>query len=321
MAQAREKGGRVVFIGNIPYGVSEEQICDIFGRVGQVVNFRLVYDKETGKPKGFGFLEYTDVDAAASAVRNLNDHEIGGRQLRVDYSNDNGGGAGNRPDQNDGNRAPPPAHFNMGGQANGAEQRVLPPLPAGTDVPPGLTAPDAISQTIQSIPAPQLLDILSQMKKLVTENPQQANALLTSAPQLSYAIFQALLLLGLVDTTVLGSLIQQTSQAPPPVQPPQPPYARPSMPPQPPYGQPGPTAYGVSPPQQYQQPPQSYATPPVQQSSFQPPPQATPLPTDPQQKALIQQVLAMPMEQIYALEEGPRNQLLTLRAQYGAPTR
>ena len=65
----REKGGRVVFIGNIPYGVSEEQICDIFGRIGSVLNFRLVYDKETGKPKGFGFLEYPDVDQAAAAVR------------------------------------------------------------------------------------------------------------------------------------------------------------------------------------------------------------------------------------------------------------
>src|ERR1700761_7264247 len=92
MAQNREKGGRVVFIGNIPYGVSEEQITDIFGRIGNVMNFRLVYDKETGKPKGFGFLEYGDVDAAASAVRNLNGFEIMGRELKVDYSNDNSGG-------------------------------------------------------------------------------------------------------------------------------------------------------------------------------------------------------------------------------------
>ena len=116
MAQ-REKGGRVVFIGNIPYGVSEEQIMDIFGRAGQVVNFRLVYDKETGQPKGFGFLEYTDTDAAASAVRNLNEFDLNGRTLRVDYSNDNrsAGGANNNPPP-DANRAPPPAHLNMNGE-------------------------------------------------------------------------------------------------------------------------------------------------------------------------------------------------------------
>lgn len=110
----------MVFIGNIPYGVSEEQIMDIFGRAGQVVNFRLVYDKETGQPKGFGFLEYTDTDAAASAVRNLNESDLNGRTLRVDYSNDNrsAGGSGNQTQPPESNRAPPPAHFNMNGSTH-----------------------------------------------------------------------------------------------------------------------------------------------------------------------------------------------------------
>lgn len=70
---------RVVFVGNIPYGMtprspcfitklmltcaidlSEEQIVQIFSSAGKVVNFRLVYDRETGRPKGFGFAEYPD---------------------------------------------------------------------------------------------------------------------------------------------------------------------------------------------------------------------------------------------------------------------
>ena len=41
-------------------GLSEEQIIDIFSSAGRVLNFRLVYDKETGRPKGFGFAEYPD---------------------------------------------------------------------------------------------------------------------------------------------------------------------------------------------------------------------------------------------------------------------
>ncbi|KAK4539314.1 hypothetical protein LTR36_000807 [Oleoguttula mirabilis] len=367
---AREKGGRVVFIGNIPYGVSEEQICSIFGQVGSVVNFRLVYDKETGRPKGFGFLEYTDADAAASAVRNLNEHDIMGRTLRVDYSNDNGGGKGNQRDQqhggdgdNGGGRAPPPAHFSAPPQMNGgpppADPSALPPLPPGVDLPAGVTAPDAISKTLATVPPPQLLEILSQMKNLTNANPAQAAALLAQAPQLGYAIFQALLLLGLVDTSVLGSLIAQSAQAPPPQlqqqqqQPPMPMsmpmpgYQQQPPPPQAqyapqqqqlPYGQPPPPS--SMPPQQQQQqymqqPPAQQAhyapTPPVQQqSAYQPPPPqqqqqqqqqapAMQMAADPAQAALIQQVLAMSREQIMGLEEGPRGQILALRAQFGAP--
>lgn len=45
---------------------------------------RLVFDRESGKPKGYGFCEYKDQETALSAMRNLNGYEIGGRTLRVD---------------------------------------------------------------------------------------------------------------------------------------------------------------------------------------------------------------------------------------------
>lgn len=48
--------------------------------------FRLVVDRETGKPKGYGFCEYRDEETAASARRNLQGYEVNGRQLRVDYA-------------------------------------------------------------------------------------------------------------------------------------------------------------------------------------------------------------------------------------------
>jgi len=47
-----EKAARSVFVGNIPYEATEEQLKDIFSEVGVVVSFRLVYDRESGKPKG-----------------------------------------------------------------------------------------------------------------------------------------------------------------------------------------------------------------------------------------------------------------------------
>lgn len=49
-----------------------------------MLSFKLVFDRETGKPKGYGFCEYKDQETALSAMRNLNGYEIGGRSLRVD---------------------------------------------------------------------------------------------------------------------------------------------------------------------------------------------------------------------------------------------
>merc|ERR1719186_56585 len=78
------KSMRSVFVGNIPYEATEEKLKDIFSEVGSVASFKLVYDRETGKPKGYGFCEYKDQETALSAMRNLNSHEIAGRTLRVD---------------------------------------------------------------------------------------------------------------------------------------------------------------------------------------------------------------------------------------------
>jgi cleavage stimulation factor subunit 2 len=61
---------RVVFVGNIPYEMTEEQLVDIFKEVGPVTSFRLMFDRETGKARGYGFCEYADTETAASAIRN-----------------------------------------------------------------------------------------------------------------------------------------------------------------------------------------------------------------------------------------------------------
>lgn len=275
--------------------MSEEQITDIFSRVGTVVGFRLVHDKETGRPKGFGFLEYTDTDTAAAAVRNLNDHDIMGRKLRVDWSNDGPTTTAQPMADNT------PAYAAPNGQDT-SHDAGLPILPAGTDAAPGLSAPDAISQTLSAMPAPHLLDLISQMKGMVADNPGQVTQLFAAAPQLAYAIFQALLLLGLTDVSVLSSIVQAaTAQPPPPQQ----------------YSQPPPqqNAYPGYP--NYQQPAHA-PTPPVQQQMYQPPQPAAP-PAQPDQAALMQQLLSMSAEQIYALPAGQRDQIIALRASIGAP--
>jgi cleavage stimulation factor subunit 2 len=73
-------------VGNIPYEATEDELRSIFSRVGPVVSIRLMYDKDTRQPKGFGFIEYRDIETAYSCMRNLNDVEYGGRPMRVDWA-------------------------------------------------------------------------------------------------------------------------------------------------------------------------------------------------------------------------------------------
>ena len=61
-----------VFVGNIPYGTTEEQMLSMFSEVGRVLNVRGFRDTETGKPKGYAFIEYESAASAMSAIRNLN---------------------------------------------------------------------------------------------------------------------------------------------------------------------------------------------------------------------------------------------------------
>ncbi|KAI1407080.1 hypothetical protein F5Y13DRAFT_175734 [Hypoxylon sp. FL1857] len=296
---------RVVFVGNIPYGLSEEQITDIFSTAGKVLNFRLVYDRETGRPKGFGFAEYPDADSAASAVRNLNDYEIMGRKLRVDYSTEG------RVDGDDSNTssamAPQPTNGALHSAAQPAPAGSLPPLPPGKELPPGITATDAISKTLNTLPPSQLLDILAQMKSFATTDPARATELLQQAPQLSYAIFQALLLMGLVSPEAIHSVIDTSAAAPAPQQPP------PGYPP----------AYTgaatVTPPVAAPYAPPATAAP---QPSYAPPAASVPA-AAPQQdpESLMQAVMSLPQETIDQLPDAERQQILALRASFMAQRR
>lgn len=76
-----------VFVGNVTFNTTEEQLRDIFGVVGAIKNIRILQDKETGRPKGFAFIEYMDANTALAAIRNLDGTELNGRRLRVSYSN------------------------------------------------------------------------------------------------------------------------------------------------------------------------------------------------------------------------------------------
>ena len=247
-----------------------------------------------------------------------------GRELRVDFSNH-----GSKDSDSTNANVPQPQLPQSGQQLPNGYQTpapgALPPLPPGADLPNGLTCPDAISKTLSTLAPAQLLDILSQMKGLVMGDPARATELLKQAPQLAYAIFQALLLMGLVDTSVLASVVESGGQPAPPLQPqpsaqPQP-AQQPQLPPRPPQ------SYQPPPSQQY--PPFSQVqsqmhapTPPAYNPPYQPPPSQQPQqpqqqPSQPSEQELMRQVLAMTQQQIDQLAPNERNQIIALRAQLG----
>jgi len=81
-----DRAERSVFVGNIAYKASEEDLTQLFSQAGQVLSFRLICDRETGRPKGYGFCEFADASGANNALSSFNGFEFHGRALRVDKS-------------------------------------------------------------------------------------------------------------------------------------------------------------------------------------------------------------------------------------------
>ena len=84
-----------LYIGNLPFTANEDEIKELFGAHGTVHSVALINDRETGRPRGFGFIEMDD-DAAMKAQQMLDGKEMGGRALKVNEAQDRprGGGGG-----------------------------------------------------------------------------------------------------------------------------------------------------------------------------------------------------------------------------------
>ncbi len=71
-----------IFVGNIAYSTSEDQIRDLFEEFGEVSAVKMISDRDTGRFRGFGFVEMED-EAGRNAINTLNDREVNGRNLQV----------------------------------------------------------------------------------------------------------------------------------------------------------------------------------------------------------------------------------------------
>ena len=72
-----------IYVGNLAYSVTEEQLRDAFGQFGEVDKVSIIMDRMTGRSKGFGFVEMQDDSEAEAAIRGLNEQPINGRAVRV----------------------------------------------------------------------------------------------------------------------------------------------------------------------------------------------------------------------------------------------
>ncbi|CAI0396247.1 unnamed protein product [Linum tenue] len=204
---------RCVFVGNIPYDATEEQLIEICREVGPVVSFRLVVDRETGKPKGYGFCEYKDEETALSARRNLQGYEINGRQLRVDFAeNDKNTDRNKEQGRQASNTDPrrhggPPANIADATQhqpiglhiamtaatvmtgALGATQTAVQPNHAAFQGQSALTS-DPLTLHLAKMSRSQLNEVMTELKVMATQNREAARQLLLERPQLPKALFQ-----------------------------------------------------------------------------------------------------------------------------------
>ena len=73
-----------LYVGNLPFSTTASELEELFGSFGEVVDARVITDRETGRSRGFGFVELDSEEAAQKAVSELNDSELEGRRIVVD---------------------------------------------------------------------------------------------------------------------------------------------------------------------------------------------------------------------------------------------
>jgi RNA recognition motif-containing protein len=86
-----------IYIGNLPFTSTEADLKDVFGRHGAVESVSIIMDRETGRPRGFAFVEMEEASAADAAIRALDGSNLGGRSIKVNEAQ--GGQGGARPNR------------------------------------------------------------------------------------------------------------------------------------------------------------------------------------------------------------------------------
>ena len=98
--------GQRLYVGNIPYSSGEDDLRDLFGKIGQVESISIPTDMATGRPRGFAFVEMSTDDEAARAITELNQADFQGRRLTVNEARPRAPRASHDPGFDGGRREP-----------------------------------------------------------------------------------------------------------------------------------------------------------------------------------------------------------------------
>jgi len=75
-----------IYVGNLQYGVTEDELKELFEEFGEVMSVKIINDKYSGRSKGYGFVEMSNNNEAKKAIENLNEKDLRGRNIRVNQA-------------------------------------------------------------------------------------------------------------------------------------------------------------------------------------------------------------------------------------------
>lgn len=118
-----------IYVGNLSWSMTDDDLNNLFSPYGEISSAKILREKNTGRSKGFGFVEMADDEAARTAIAALNETEVGGRKIIVNesqprpegsgYKKSYGGGGGNRGGGYGGNRGGGGGYKKSGGYGGG----------------------------------------------------------------------------------------------------------------------------------------------------------------------------------------------------------
>ena len=125
--------GKKIYVGNLPFSATQESLSEMFSQFGNVSSTKIITDRDTGRSKGFGFVEMTDASEADAAIEKLHGSDMGGRNLTVNEAKPmeprtggfggGGGGGGGRGGDRGGDRGGRGGGGGFGGGRGGGGDR------------------------------------------------------------------------------------------------------------------------------------------------------------------------------------------------------